>query len=326
MKKIVHVALLLLATLTLASNTVAKPQKQSLDQMIAIINDDVITRTELNRSIVAAKAQISQENLPMPADSILKKQVLDQLINKKLQLQLAKQANIQITDEEISKAIANIAKQNNISVSELYQHVNSEGMSTDEYRNEIRDQMTLQRLQQQEIAGKITITEHEISAFLNSKSWQTHGTNEYRIEDILIPFSDDTPSPDQIAAAKKRAYAVLNKIKSGQHFQDVAQTDSVGKSALQGGDLGWRKLPEIPNAFVEKITLMKKNDVAGPIQTPNGFHVILLADIRSSTTQQSAPSRKMVESLLLQRKFEEAVQNWVSKMRNQAYIVNNLND
>jgi peptidyl-prolyl cis-trans isomerase SurA len=292
---------------------------QKFDQIVAVVNDDVVTKSELNLALSTARAQINQESLPTPPEKILQKQVLDQLINKKLQLQIAKQAGINVTDDDLNKAIQQVASHNNMTVAILYERLKQDGMSLNDYRNEIRDQLTMQRLQQQEVVNHITISPQEVDNFLKSNAWKTNTAKEYRIDDILIPTSD-APSPDEIRSARTRAQMVLNKLKTGLSFTSVAQAESSGARALQGGDLGWRKLPEIPSAFAEQISRMQKNEIAGPIQTPNGFHVIKLSDTRALSNQQTITERKQIEELLLQRKFEEAMQNWVSKLRGQSFI------
>jgi len=318
MKKITHALLVLFCT-TLCINVSAKTEAQPLDQMIAVVNDDVITTSELDQAVTTAKSQIASQNVATPPDKVLKQKVLDQLINKKIQLQVAKQSGVAITDQELDAAIKHIAGQNNMSVDALYKRINLEGMSTHDYRTEMHDQILLQKLQQQEIAGKITITPQEVSTFMHSQVWQSNSAKEYRIEDILIPVSD-TPTPEDIAKAKTRAQTVMTKIKSGLDFHTVAQKESGEKNALQGGDLGWRKLPEIPSAFTSEVSGMQKDQVAGPIQTPNGFHIIKLADVRANSDNKQGLDRKAVENLLLHQKFEEAVQNWMSKLRSQAFI------
>jgi peptidyl-prolyl cis-trans isomerase SurA len=300
----------------------AKSAEQPLDKMVAIVNDDVISGTELNHAVDTAKVQIAQEHVAAPPANVLQKQVLDQLINKKIQLQIAKQAGIEIKDADVDAAIAHIASQNHLSISSLYEHINQEGMTTSEYRHEIHDQMAMQKLQQQEVASKITISPQEVTNFMHSRTWQTNATKEYHLQDILIPFSD-TPSTEEIAKAKKHADMVMAKIKQGQNFDQVALSESSGNQALQGGDLGWRQLPEIPTAFADQVVRMHPNDSAGPIQSPNGFHIIRLVEERALSAKQVATSRKAIESLLLQQKFEEAVQNWVSKLRSQAFVVIN---
>jgi peptidyl-prolyl cis-trans isomerase SurA len=317
MKKALSLCLLFLSSTLFCLTSYAKTSEQSLDQIVAIINDDVITKSELNHAISTTKMQLEQAQTATPPEDIFHKQVMDQLINRKLQLQMAKQSGIQIPDAELENTISRIAKQNNMSISMLYDRLTKEGMSIDEYRSEMRDQMTLQKLQQQEVVGKISVSPQEITNFMHSKIWQTNGQKEYHLEDILVPLSD-TPSSQEVVATKKQAEAVIVKLNQGQSLRDVAKAESRNK--LESNDLGWRKLPEIPSAFGDQVARMQTKEIAGPIQTSNGFHIIRLVAARNIGTQ-AAPDRKQVEELLLQRKFEEAVQNWVSKLRNQAFIV-----
>jgi peptidyl-prolyl cis-trans isomerase SurA len=222
----------------------------------------------------------------------------------------------------LDAVIARIAQNNQISVESLYQHLQSTGMSKADYRAEIRDQLALQKIQQQEVMGRVTVSPEEVATFMKSKVWQANEDKEYNLEDILIPVSDN-PSSNEIATAKQHAEAVLGKLRSGESFQQVAQSESGEAHALQGGDLGWRKLPEIPSVFADRVTAMKIKEIAGPIQAPNGFHLIRLAGVRAAQSKTPAPTKKQVEELLLQRKLEENAQVWVSRLRGQAFIVTN---
>lgn len=320
MKKLLIITLLMINACIPAG--FAKSSEQSLDQMVAVVNDDLITRSELDQAMTTAKAQLAQEHSgPMPSDKALEKQVLQQLINKKLQLQVAAQAGIKVSNEELDEAVARIAGQNNIPVDQLYEHIQQQGLTAASYRHEIRDQIALQKVQQHEIAGKVTVAPEEVTAFMKSSHFKENGSNEYRLQDILIPTSD-MPSPAEIAAAKTRADSVMQKLHNGANFSTLAKTESRGETALQGGDLGWRKLPEIPSAFADYIAGMKKSDLAGPIQTPNGFHILLLTDLRKlDASNKTLADRKTVEAMLMQQKFEVAVQNYVSKLRSQAFIM-----
>lgn len=317
---------LMLTTLftLLCFGSVAYAGEQPLDATVAVVNDDIITQSDLTTAMESAKMQIAQQNMPEPSDNVLHKQVLDQLINKKLQIQAAHQAGLEVTDDELEKAVSTIADRNHLSVNQLYTQLTAEGMTASNYRTELRDQILIEKLQQQEVAGKIAVSPQEITAFLHSAVFQANASREYRLDDILIPTGDN-PSPQALASAKQRALTVLNKIKNGVDFQKAAMANSGGNNALQGGDLGWRKLAEVPNAFASKVITMNKNDVVGPIQTPNGFHLVKLADVRSAGGAAPAlPDRKTAENMLLQQKFEQAVQNWVMKLRSQAFIT--LND
>jgi len=315
MKKYVFAICLLSCMLPISG--FAKGQQNNFDQIVAVVNDEVVTRSELNSAMSSAKMQIAQEHVSAPSDKLLQKQVLDQIINKKLQLQIAKQAGIHINDEELNASISQVAEQNKISVADLYTRLQQDGMSKNSYQSEMREQMMIQRLQQQEVVSRINIAPEEIDSFMRSNAWKNNSSKEYHVEDLLVPVSD-APTTNELIVAKNRAAELAAKIKHGTEFSKVAQAST----GLQGGDLGWRKLPEIPSAFADPLARMKANDIAGPIQTGNGFHIIHLAEVRSTqASAENAPAtRKQVEQLLLQRKFEEAMQNWVSRLRGQSFI------
>lgn len=320
MKKLI----LLITILMTASMQVvfAAAHEETLDKIVAVVNDDVITQSEFDRMLSTMKTQLSQQNIPTPSDEVLKKQVLTQLINNKLQVQIGKQAGAQPTDKEVDSAIQHIAQQNNISVDTLYDSIHQEGMKTEDYRQQIKDQMTMQRLQQQEIAGKMSVSPQEVTAYIKSHPLQMDATKEYRIQDILVPLKD-TPSTEDVQKAKAHADDLIKQVNAGADFNKLAQSESGNSNALEGGDLGFRQLPEIPSAFAEIVSKMKPQTIAGPIQTPNGFHIIRLSDVRAAAGKSTAPDRKQIEEYLLQQKFAEAVQNWVSKLKAQAFIVMN---
>lgn len=310
--------LLILTAILSISATTSIFAVEQLDKIVAVVNDDVVTQSEFDSTLRITKAQMEQQNIQLPSEAVLHKQVLDQVINKKIQLQVAKNVGINIADTELDRAVDRIAKQNNITDTELYARINQEGYSTSAYRGELREQLTIQKLQQQEVVNHIVIPPEEVTAFLNSKAWQDNGNNEYHVEDILVPVSD-APSTNELENAKAKATALVTKLKNGANFKTLAQQVTV--KGLNSDDLGWRSLAEIPSAFGDEVVHMKKDGISDPIQTANGYHILHLVDVRKTGETQPVPDRKQVENFLMQRKFEEAVQNWVSKLRGQAYIV-----
>jgi peptidyl-prolyl cis-trans isomerase SurA len=315
LQKIINCSLILLSSafLTLnaeaASKTGTTPKKntESLDRIVAVVNDSIITQTELNEAMQNIKRQMKASNTPVPAQEVLQKRVLDQLIDRKLQMLLAEQAGVQISDEQLNKAVASIAAQNKITVKELYAKVASSGVDVSSYHKEIREEMLLQEIQQHEVGAKINITPQEVDDFMRSASWKGFYNKEYHLEDILITLPE-APTPQAVAQAKKKAEEVLAKLHKGMSFSQVAVAESGNTQALQGGDLGWLKLPQIPPTFSSELVHMKVNDIMGPVATPNGFHIIRLAGLRNSTaTIDAAAQRKQVEQLLFQRKLEEGI-------------------
>lgn len=321
MKKWLLTCFVLLYTFHLCAY--AKDETQPLDQIAAIVNDDIITQAELKHAVSLVKAQLFQEKATIPQDVTLKKQVLKQLIDKKLQLQLAKQAGIETSDVELDHAVDRIAKENNLTRKELYQRLTLEGMSPADYLDEMRDQMTIRRVQQQEIVSHMHVTPAEVKSYMNSNLWQDKTSEEYHLEDLLVPFSD-TPSPAEIAEAKKQAQMLMTKYTLNKSLSSFVKNE-LGERAkeVQTADLGWRKIEEMPSLFADQITHMQAKEINGPIYAPNGFHIIRLVAVRSSEPKRMELTQKQVENLLLQRKFEQGVKQWISKLRGTAFIVIN---
>lgn len=297
---------------------IAKPGKKTdLDGIVAVVNDDVVTQSELDHAVTMIQLQMAQANATLPSPKEMQEQMLDQLINKKLQLQIAKQAGVTVSEEDIDKAVENIAKQNNIPVKELYEHVREEGMSKTDYRGELQKQLTLQKLQQQEVMSHITITPSEVKRFEAKKSWKQYipVEKEYQIEDILVPIADNA-STHEIDVTKKRALALLTRLRK-QHVLSEGEQKGITKT-----DMGYRKLADLPSAFVPYVTNLNPKEIAGPIQTGNGFHMLRLVDERPlGNKNQVEPNHKQIEQLVYQHKIEEAMQTWLSKLRSQAFIV-----
>ncbi len=294
-----------------------KSGEQSLDNIVAVVNDTVITQTELNQSVSIARKQLESENVNQPPAKILRKQILRHLINEKLQLELAEQNGINIEDSDLDKAVDHIAKDNGITVSEFYKRIGQEGLSVSAYRKQIRQSLVLQRLQQREVASRINVSQEEISDFLKSTMHQNSGEKEYHIQDILVGVSD-SPSPQEIAIAKKFAENIAVKLRKGSKLSDLASAET---ESLQDNDLSWRKLAEVPTAFSTPVMHMRLNEFSQPVQTANGFHIIHLIGLRDLPSTHKLPQREEVAQLLFQRKFEEAMQGWLAKIRGQAFIM-----
>ncbi len=321
MKKFRCVMMMLFA-LSLSSAALAKSNEQSLDRIVAVVNDAVITQTDLNKAIDTTKNQMLAANAPLPAATVLRKQVLNQLIDRKLQLQAAEQAGIRVKDEQLDQAIGRIAAGNNMPVSELYQKVVASGLSKTDYRKEIREEITLQQIAQQEAGSKITVTPDEVKRFMQKKSWQVaDNVTEYLIEDLLVLYPDK-PSATDLATLKQQAETISNKARQGTRFKDIA-TEFANNKSVEESDLGWRKLAEIPTAFANQIEKMKKGSINGPIETSNGLHIIRLVDMRQAKNQEpgaASPSEKQVEQMVYQQKLESIVKRWVARLRTQAVI------
>ncbi len=309
-KVITYSLLLIVAPVSLARN--------SFDGIVAVVNDDVITRIELAAQIKTFKQQLSKSGITLPSDDVFSKQVLDRLINTKIQLQLAKKMGVVVDNSHLNTAVRDIASRNNMSLSDMRHQIESHGLSYEEYRKNIRDEITLTELQQREIAHKIVVTDEQINEYFSTLKQKNLSENEYHLKNILIPLSE-APTPEQIKQAKLNGAAILEKLKEGADFSATAIAQSSGQQALEGGDLGWRSYAELPGTFSNSVKNMKPGEVSDLIRTANGFHIIKLVDKRNKA-HASSISRNHVRELLFKQKMEEHLQTWVQQIRSESYI------
>jgi peptidyl-prolyl cis-trans isomerase SurA len=263
-----------------AAATAATPL-EPVDKIVAVVNDDVITSTELDNRLHSIKEQLKNQSASIPPDQALKKQVLDRMILASLQLQLADQNGIRVDDDTLNRTIERIAQGNNLTLPEFRSVLEKEGYDFATFREDIRREILISRVQQRQVSDRIMVTEQEIDNFLATQRAQGNTGAEYHIAHILIAVPD-AASSERIKAARQRAADILHKLRSGASFQETAIASSDGQQALQGGDLGWRKAAELPTLFVEPIMHMKDGDISDLIRSPSGFHIIKLLAQRNA--------------------------------------------
>lgn len=271
--------------------------KKMLDSVAAIVNDDVITQKELDNKFDLIKQQLANSQTALPEDAELRLQVLNHLIDQKIELQTAARAGIEVDDETVNKSIHDLAARNNLSFDEFKDYLSKNHFKYSEFRNEIHDQIIVERLMQREIGSHITISTQEIDKYLNSIAFEQKNIAEYHLQDILISLPE-VPSTDQISKADAKIADILAQIKQGKTFEQMAIANSDGGEALQGGDLGWRRIEEIPIVFAERVQIMEKGEVFGPIRAPNGYHLLKLVAIRGSSTEHFSTETKVKHILL----------------------------
>ncbi len=292
----------------------------SFNSIAAVVNNNVITQDDLNSQLAMIKKRLEHRSVQLPSDTILKQQVLQQLIDRELQLQQAQRLGIKVTSAQIDTAIKRIAAQNHLSVAQLYKSSEQDGYTKASFRSEVGKEILMQLVQGREVAARISISKQEVDDYLGVLASSHRQLTEYRLGDILISLPE-SPSPTQVEAAQNKAKAVVEKLKKGGNFEKLALANSSGQQALQGGNLGWRKLAELPTPFVKDAESMKVGQVAGPIRTPNGFHVIKVLGIRHSGLKGShAEQEKQVEQMIFEREFSQQLMNWIAQLRAQAYI------
>ena len=274
----------LLASL-MAVTTVSAPlqvlaqQTQSLDRIAAIVDEDVVLQSELDRAVTNIKSQYAGRENQLPPDDVLRRQVLERLVLVKLQVARAESSGIKVGDQELNQAISAIAQQNGTSVDALRQRLAGDGVDFNDFRASVRDEITVQRLRQSFAQSRISVSEGEVDAALKQEA--TTGT-QYHLAHILIALPE-AASADQIATGQKKADGVKALLDKGElDFNAAAVRYSDSPNALEGGDLGWRTLDEIPNAFAQMMTQMKAGDVVGPLRGPSGFQLLKLVEVRDA--------------------------------------------
>lgn len=279
----------LLASL-IAVSTVAAPlqvlaqQTQSLDRIAAIVDEDVVLQSELDRAIVNIKAQYAGREGQLPPDDVLSRQVLERLVLVKLQVARAEGSGIKVSDQELNQALNAIAQQNGSNLDALRQRLAADGLDFNDFRNSVRDEITVQRLRQSFAQSRISVSEGEVDAALKQEA--TTGT-QYHLAHILIALPEGATA-EQIATGQKKVDGVKGLLDKGElDFNAAAVRYSDSPNALEGGDLGWRSLDEIPGAFAQMMTGMKTGDVVGPLRGPSGFQLLKLVEVRDASAAAS---------------------------------------
>jgi peptidyl-prolyl cis-trans isomerase SurA len=270
----------LLAVAAIFSTAQATAQQlQPVDRIVAVVDEDVILRSELDRALQNVLSQYATRQDQLPPRDVLEKQVLERLVLLRLQVARAASSGITVSDQEVDAAIANVAQQNNISPDQLGAQLAKDGMTIADLRSSIRDEIAIQRLRQSFAQSRISVSEGEIDAALATQA----NSSQYRLAHILVGLPEGA-TPDQIAAAQKKIQGIKAQLDKGEiDFAAAAVRYSDSPNALDGGDLGWRSLDEIPPTFAQAITGMQAGQVIGPVRGPSGFQLLQLVETRDAS-------------------------------------------
>jgi len=276
-------ALLLAVTLAFAPLTLhaQAQQTQPIDRIAAVVNEEVILQSELDRAIANITAQYASNPGQLPPPEVLAKQVLERLILTRLQVARAQESGIRVNDQEIEQAAAGIAQQNGMTLDQLQVQVAKDGLSMTDFRNTLRDEITIQRMKQSFAQGRISVSEAEVNAAL-AQQQNAGGGAQYRLAHILVALPEGA-TPEQIATGQTKIDGIKKVIESGEmDFAAAAVRYSDSPNALEGGDLGWRPESEIPPAFVQTVKTMQPGQIIGPLRGGSGFQLIRLVDTRTA--------------------------------------------
>ena len=262
----------------------AQAKIELLDRVIAIVDSGVVMESELNKRVKEIVDRLRETETDLPPLNILEEQVLDRLIIEEIQMQIADRAGIKISDTEVNKTLLGIASQNSLSLEEFRKDIEAQGSSYKDFRNTVRKEMIIQRVQRGKVGGRVEISEQELENFINSEEGRTKLAEQYNVQQILISIPG-TANETEVEKANGQALALLERIKEGESFSKLATTYSSGQNALEGGSLGWRTATELPSLFAKEVSILKVGETSEPIRSGAGFHLIHLAEKRGNTVK-----------------------------------------
>ena len=252
---------------------------QLLDGIAALVNDGVVLKSELEAETARIVERLQADGQPVPSPSQLVPQVLERLVIQRIQLQRAERVGIQISDETLNQALANIAERNGVSLTDLPTVLAREGIDYGTYRTELRNQLAVEQLRQRDVIARINVSPRELEEYLQRQQGREFANQEFNISQLLIATSA-TASQSDIAQAERRIDELSRRAASGESFSQLAIANSDGQRALEGGELGWRRGDELPTIFADVVPGLQPGDVSEPIRSSSGFHLVRLNDRR----------------------------------------------
>ncbi|MDO6609892.1 peptidylprolyl isomerase SurA [Shewanella sp. 1_MG-2023] len=285
-----HCKKMIFALFTLAASQVSIAAPVPLDSVAVQINEGIILESEISHMITSVKSNAEKAGQGLPSDNALRTQVIERLILTHLQLQMAERIGLSIGDLQLDQTIENIAKEQQLTVSQMQQQIESEGMSFGQYREQLREEITIGEIQRIQVQRRIQVSPQEINNLVKMIQEQGLKDVEFQVGHILIEVPSN-PTSEQLEASSKRANIVLERLNEGEDFRRTAIASSSGPKALEGGIWDYMSINEMPTLFAEVVTDAKNGDVIGPIKSGSGFHIIKIMDARGLQTQEISEVR-----------------------------------
>lgn len=281
---------LAVAVLAAMLTSAAAAQYRELDAIAAVVEDDVVLASELVERLDMVREQFAENNAPLPPNEILLSQIMERLIIESLQVQEADRRGVTVDDETLTRAVSGFAGQNGMTLEQFAQQLERDGKNYVEFREQIRKEMIMQRLQQGVVNRRIAISEQEVEDLLNSPYYQELLSDEFRVGHILLAIEPNSDE-ETIERAEAAAIEIVKELRAGADFTQMAVSRSAGSRALEGGDLGWRKAAELPTLFAEYVVQMEVGDVSPPIASGSGLHIVKLLEQRGAGVRREMQSQ-----------------------------------
>ncbi|EBN3687999.1 TPA: peptidylprolyl isomerase SurA [Salmonella enterica subsp. enterica serovar Adelaide] len=271
---------LLLGIAMIANTSFAAPQV--VDKVAAVVNNGVVLESDVDGLMQSVKLNAGQAGQQLPDDATLRHQILERLIMDQIILQMGQKMGVKITDEQLDQAIANIAKQNNMTMDQMRSRLAYDGLNYSTYRNQIRKEMIISEVRNNEVRRRITVLPQEVDALAKQIGTQNDASTELNLSHILIALPEN-PTSEQVNDAQRQAESIVEEARNGADFGKLAITYSADQQALKGGQMGWGRIQELPGIFAQALSTTKKGDIVGPIRSGVGFHILKVNDLRGQS-------------------------------------------
>ncbi|EKT5023644.1 peptidylprolyl isomerase SurA [Salmonella enterica] len=271
---------LLLGIAMIANTSFAAPQV--VDKVAAVVNNGVVLESDVDGLMQSVKLNAGQAGQQLPDDATLRHQILERLIMDQIILQMGQKMGVKITDEQLDQAIANIAKQNNMTMDQMRSRLAYDGLNYSTYRNQIRKEMIISEVRNNEVRRRITVLPQEVDALAKQIGTQNDASTELNLSHILIALPEN-PTSEQVNDAQRQAESIVEEARNGADFGKLAITYSADQQALKGGQMGWGRIQELPGIFAQALSTAKKGDIVGPIRSGVGFHILKVNDLRGQS-------------------------------------------
>ncbi|EJP8805914.1 peptidylprolyl isomerase SurA [Salmonella enterica] len=271
---------LLLGIAMIANTSFAAPQV--VDKVAAVVNNGVVLESDVDGLMQSVKLNAGQAGQQLPNDATLRHQILERLIMDQIILQMGQKMGVKITDEQLDQAIANIAKQNNMTMDQMRSRLAYDGLNYSTYRNQIRKEMIISEVRNNEVRRRITVLPQEVDALAKQIGTQNDASTELNLSHILIALPEN-PTSEQVNDAQRQAESIVEEARNGADFGKLAITYSADQQALKGGQMGWGRIQELPGIFAQALSTAKKGDIVGPIRSGVGFHILKVNDLRGQS-------------------------------------------
>jgi peptidyl-prolyl cis-trans isomerase SurA len=269
----------------------AEPKEQSLNRIAGVVNDEVIPESEVDDAVTAYKQELLVNKMALPPDDVIRKKILDQIIDYRLQLQLAARADVKPTDEDINNAIIQVAKSHNVTLDELKQQLAQQNVPWDSFRQKIAEQVTISKVQQQAVGPRVKVTDADVAEFKQKYQATQQAEMSYHLIDFVTPLPEQ-PTQAEVDKALAQAREISNQLNNGA---------SIGGITPPYEDLGWRKKSDMPDLFLSQLDQLNPKNASVPLRAPNGYHVIKLVETKSGEAPTDAQIREYLYRVKLDK-------------------------